>query len=531
MAKAAVMGSPFPTPAVSYDAPPALPAQGAGLRRKGRSRSMVAQWKRELSWFASGITLLVVLVAGISLAAMWHVISEVAGAESVNEARSRAAVDARLAVLEVDRLLSQTMSEEDAAKVRAAAVASIAAASRLEDAVTALRVALPQSTDVSEMSRLVDGVKGPRVNVIMLARKGERTLASTARQAIVEPLRQIDTLSASILQSEAENRRRASDERSQLFERMLSALVAAAALSTIGGVLFYKRLMRRFAPVEQLLEEVAHSARELDAGGQQLDSVNADVQQGNARLQVLLERCQDAMQSMLEEARRCLRDVDQLGDTCQSSASMSRQHAEEAGLVAVQIQGTTARLHKLLESTQALARSRSEIARFADQIETISATTRLLSLNAAVEAARAGAAGRGFSVIASSVRRLSEDTQEAAMQIRRASEDITRQLAATTEAVQQTSALMDEGANRIAALDGSARSNQALVDGMHQEVQGFRGSFQRQVERVQFMDRESQELARALSEGERHARLLDETSASLTHTSAALTERLTNLQA
>jgi len=90
---------------------------------------------------------------------------------------------------------------------------------------------------------------------------------------------------------------------------------------------------------------------------------------------------------------------------------------------------------------------------------------------------------------------------------------------------------MDEGANRIAALDGSARSNQALVDGMHQEVQGFRGSFQRQVERVQFMDRESQELARALSEGERHARLLDETSASLTHTSAALTERLTNLQA
>jgi methyl-accepting chemotaxis protein len=134
-----------------------------------------------------------------------------------------------------------------------------------------------------------------------------------------------------------------------------------------------------------------------------------------------------------------------------------------------------------------------------DEIVSIWSTTRLLSLNAAVEAARAGAAGRGFSVIANSVRRLSEDTQEAALQIRRASEDITRQLGATTNAVQETSVVMDEGAGRIAALDSSARSNQALAE--------------------------------ALEDGDRHVRLLDETSASLTYTSSALLQRLSNLQA
>jgi len=296
-------------------------------------------------------------------------------------------------------------------------------------------------------------------------------------------------------------------------------------------MLFYRRLMRRFLPVEQLLEEVALSARELQAGGQQLDGVNGDVQGANRQLGVLLERCQEAMQAMTQEARRCVLEVDQLGATCDASASMSRQHAEEAGIVAQQIQGTSARLHQLLQATQALARSRSDIARFADQIEMISATTRLLSLNAAVEAARAGAAGRGFSVIASSVRKLSEDTQQAALQIRRASEDITRQLGATTEAVQQTSALMDEGATRIAALDTSARSNQGLADGMHKEVRGIRETFQRQVDRVQSMDRESQALAAALNDGHRHAELLDQTSASLTHTSTALLQRLSNLQA
>ncbi len=514
-------------------AAPAMARVAGGTTRAAapRRRSIVAQWKGQLAWFAVAMTVLVVLVAAASATAMWHVISEIARAEQRNDVRSQAAVDARLAVLEVDRLLSQTMAEEDPGKIRAAAVASIAAASRLEDAVTALRVALPGSTDVDVMGRLVESVKGPRVNVITLARKGERAAASAARQAILDPLKQIDSLSAAILQREAEGRQLAAVERSALFERMLYGLVVAALLSTCTGALFYRRLMRRFEPVEQLLEEVAHSARELQAGGQQLDGVNNDVQGANRQLRLLLDRCQEAMQSMSQEAEGCLRDIDKLGETCHASASMSRQHADEAGLVAQQIQSTSARLHQLLETTQALARSRSDIARFADQIEVISATTRLLSLNAAVEAARAGQAGRGFSVIANSVRKLSEDTQQAALQIRRASEDITRQLGATTEAVQKTSALMDEGAARIASLDSSARSNQALADGMHEEVQGVRGSFQRQVQRVQSVDRESQALAQALDDGHRHAQLLDQTSGSLTQTSSALLQRLSNLQA
>lgn len=513
-------------------AAPALAAADAGSPAAPvRRRSAVAQWKRQLAWFAGAMTVLVVLVAAASATAMWNVISQIARTEQAIEARSQAAVDARLAVLEVDRLLSQTMAEEDPGKVRAAAVASIAAASRLEDAVTALRAALPASADVERMSRLVDDVKAPRVNVITLARKGARAEALVARQGILEPLKQIDALSSAILQREAENRQRASEERAALFERVLYGLLLAAALSTATGMLFYRRLLRRFLPVEQLLEEVAHSARELQEGGRQLDGVNADVQDGNRQLRVVLERCQDAMQAMTQEADSCLRDIDQLGETCHASATLSRQHAEEAGTVAAQIQATSARLHQLLETTKSLARSRSDIAKFADQIEVISATTRLLSLNAAVEAARAGAAGRGFSVIANSVRRLSEDTQQAALQIRHASEDITRQLGATTQAVQETSALMDEGASRIAALDSSARSNQALADGMHDEVQGVRGSFQRQVGRVASMDRESQAMAEALADGQRNAQLLDQTSASLAHTSTALLQRLSNLQA
>ena len=58
-----------------------------------------------------------------------------------------------------------------------------------------------------------------------------------------------------------------------------------------------------------------------------------------------------------------------------------------------------------------------EVGSFVDTILNISSQTNLLALNASIEAARAGSAGRGFSVVAEEIRKLSEDTQQASNNI------------------------------------------------------------------------------------------------------------------
>ena len=504
------------------DPPPAPP----------RRRGGVSQWKRQVTVFAMLMIVLVIGVAGASGALMWRLLRDVAANEQQGDARMQAATQTRQAILEVDRLLMQAIALSEPDAVRAAAVASIGAASRLEDSVTALRQALPDNRDAADMAQLVDSVKSPRMRVVVAARKNEDAQALELLAGIAEPLKRIDELSKTIQSAQSDERAASGLARQAAFQKMLLGLLGA----TVGGVAlaltFYWRLMKRLSrtdEVERLLGEVHESAERLDADGRQLAQLNADMRHANGQLTAMIGRFRNSFGAMGDETQRALGELNSLTETCKSSMATSRQQAGEAGVVAEQVKATVEQMRGLQQATQALGRSRGQIADFTESIARISSTTRLLSMNAAVEAARAGDAGRGFNVVAQSIRKLSEDTATAAVEIRRASEDINQQLASTEQSVGKTRELMDDCAQRIAALEASAAHNRQLIETMAGDVQGFRTAFERQTGRVRDMDGDVGSLDGTLQAGHSHARLLDGTAAALSDTSSRMLERLASV--
>ncbi|RKZ28930.1 hypothetical protein DRQ26_00105 [bacterium] len=110
-----------------------------------------------------------------------------------------------------------------------------------------------------------------------------------------------------------------------------------------------------------------------------------------------------------------------------------------------------------MEVIEALASYSEKIGEFVNVISDIANQTNLLALNASIEAARAGEAGRGFTVVAEEVKKLAEDSGEAANQISKLIGDITNKINTAVDNMRASVEKVEEGKKVISSVSEQIR--------------------------------------------------------------------------
>lgn len=207
------------------------------------------------------------------------------------------------------------------------------------------------------------------------------------------------------------------------------------------GLLLAIRQMNR--KMDEALKDVKGASEMVAAGSMNLAEAAQVLAEGASDQAASVQEMQATMDELTHELEKCAEDVYSAYHKAEGCASVA--------------ESSQAEMSNMVSAMQHISETSSMIESIIGEIEDIASQTNLLSLNAAIEAARAGDAGKGFAVVAEQIRHLAEQSAKAAVNTKELIEGSVSEIDAGTKAALRTAEVLEDVVTSVKDIAGSSK--------------------------------------------------------------------------